>query len=87
MRSSKLSPAEVGVLPLQLRSVSGGFVTLNLVARDHRIVVGDDANFLVGDGEVHAFTKDVCFIRSGRAPALLSDLDALGRATRLGETS
>jgi hypothetical protein len=89
MRSAKdkQPPADVRVLQLQLRSVSGGFVTLNLVATDHRIVIGHDTNFLIGDAQAHAFTQDGLFIRSGRAPALLSDLHALGAATRLGQAS
>ena len=87
MRSAKQPPADVGVFQVQPRSVSGAFVRLHLVATDYRLAVGHDTNFLIGDEEVHAFTPDGFFIRSGRPPALLSSLDPSGAATRLGEAS
>ncbi len=76
-----------GVLHLQVRSVENGIVHLRLTATDHQIVMGQDSDFLIGHGEAHAFTKDGLFIRSGRAPAILNDLRALGAANRLGQVS
>ena len=87
MSPAKVPPAPPGVLQLQVRSVGNGIAHLRLVAMDHQIVIGQDSDFLIGHGEAHAFTKEGLFIRSGRAPAMLSDLLALGAATRLGQVS
>jgi hypothetical protein len=76
--------APAGFLQVQVRSVDGSFVTLNLLATDYRIVLGKDRDYLIGSGATHAFSKDGRFIRSGRSPIMLSDLDETGQVTRVG---
>jgi len=82
-----LPPAQVGFLQMRVRSVDGSFVTLNLLATDHRIVIGQDCDYLIGNGMAHAFSKEGLFIRSGRVPVMSKDLHALGEATRVGQPS
>jgi hypothetical protein len=83
MRSAKVSPAKVGRLQVRVRSVGGPLVTLTLFATDHRIVIGQDCDYLIGNGVAHAFSKEGLFIRSGPAPTILKDLGALGETTSL----
>jgi hypothetical protein len=71
-----LPPAQVGFLQLRVRSVEGPLVTLNLLAIDHRIVIGQDCDYLIGNGIAHAFSKEGLFIRSGPVPITLKDLHA-----------
>jgi hypothetical protein len=89
MPSTKLPllPAQVGFLQLRVRSVDGSLVTLNLLATDHRIVIGQDCDYLIGNGEAHAISKEGLFIRSGPVPTILKDLDALGETTRVEQLS
>lgn len=89
MPSAKLllAPAQVGFLQLRVRSVEGPLVTLNLLAIDHRIVIGQDCDYLIGNGVAHAFSKGGLFIRSGPVPITLNDLHALGEATRVEQPS
>jgi hypothetical protein len=83
MPSAKVPPAQVGVLQLRVRSVEGLIVTLTLHATDHRIVIGQDCDYLIGNGVAHAFSKEGLFIRSGPVPTILKDRGALGQATSL----
>jgi len=46
-------------------------------------VIGQDCDYLIGNGVAHAFSKEGLFIRSGPVPAILKDLHALGEATSL----
>jgi hypothetical protein len=85
--AKRLPPAHVGFLHLRVRSVEGALVPLSLLATDHRIVIGQDCDYLIGNGEAHAFSKEGLFIRSGPAPTILKDLDALGETTRVGQPS
>jgi hypothetical protein len=89
MPSAKLPllPAQVGLLQLRVRSVDGSLVTLNLFATDHRIVIGQDCDYLIGSGVAHVFSKEGLFIRSGPVPIMFKDLHALGEATRVEEPS
>lgn len=73
MSLSKQSPAISGRMSLQVRTVEGHFTVLSLPAIDHRIVAGESANYLVGFGTVHEFSKEGLYVRSGPAPALLSE--------------
>jgi hypothetical protein len=84
MPSAKLllPPAQVGFLQLRVRSIEGTLVTMNLLATDHRIVIGQDCDYLIGNAVAHAFSKEGLFIRSGPVPISLKDLRALGEATR-----
>jgi hypothetical protein len=82
-----LLPAQVGFLPLRVRSVDGSLVTLILLATDHRIVIGQDRDYLIGNGRAHAFSKEGLFIRSGPVPVMSKDLHALGEATRVEQPS
>jgi hypothetical protein len=82
-----LPPAQVGFLQLRVRSVDGSLVTLNLLATDHRIVIGQDCDHLIGNGVAHAFSKERLFIRSGPVPITLKDLHASGQATRVEQPS
>ena len=75
-------PEPVGFLQLRVRSVEGLLVSLALLATDHRIVIGQDCDYLIGNGVAHAFSKEGLFIRSGPVPTMLKDLGALGEATR-----
>jgi len=81
-----LPPAQVGFLQMRVRSVEGTLVALNLLATDHRIVIGQDCDYLIGNGVAHAFSKEGLFIRSGPVPITLKDLH-LGEATRVEEPS
>jgi hypothetical protein len=76
-------PAQVGFLQMQVRNVEGTLVALNLLATDHRIVIGQDCDYLIGNGVAHAFSKEGLFVRSGPAPTMLKDLAALGEAPSL----
>lgn len=87
MPSAKVPPAQVGVLQLRVRSVEGPIVTLTLHATDHRVVIGQDCDYLIGSGVAHAFSKEGLFIRSGPVPTMLKDLGALGEATRVAQPS
>ena len=89
MRSAKplLPPAQVGFLQMRVRSVDGSLVALNLLATDHRIVIGQDCDYLIGNGVAHAFSKEGLFLRSGAVPAILQDLHTLGGATRVEPAS
>ena len=89
MPSTKLllPPAQVGFLQMRVRSVDGSLVALNLLATDHRIVIGQDCDYLIGNGMAHAFSKEGLFIRSGPVPVMSKDLHALGEATRVEEPS
>jgi hypothetical protein len=87
MRSAKVvPPANIGCLQLRVRSVEGPIVTLTLFSTDHRIVIGQDCDYLIGNGVAHAFSKEGLFIRSGPAPTILKDLGALGEAPSLRRT-
>jgi hypothetical protein len=85
--AKQLPPAPVGFLQLRVRSVEGALVPLSLLATDHRIVIGQDCDYLIGNGEAHAFSKEGLFIRSGPVPTILKDLDALGETTRVEQLS
>ena len=89
MPSAKLllPPAQVGFLQMRVRSVDGSLVALNLLATDHRIVIGQDCGYLIGNGMAHAFSKEGLFIRSGPVPIMFKDLQVLGEATRVEEPS
>jgi hypothetical protein len=80
-------PAQVGFLQMRVRSVEGTLVALSLLATDHRIVTGQDCDYLIGNGVAHAFSKEGLFIRSGSVPITLEDLHALGKATRVEQPS
>lgn len=88
MPSAKLlhPPDQFGFLQLRVRSVEGTLATINLLATDHRIVIGQDCDYLIGNGVAHAFSKEGLFIRSGPVPIMLKDLH-LGAATRVEEPS
>ena len=83
MPSAKVPLAQVGFIQLRVRSVEGQIVTLTLFATDHRIVIGRDCDYLIGNGVAHAFSKEGLFVRSGPAPTMLKDLAALGEAPSL----
>lgn len=84
MPSATQPPNPVGsTLQLRVRTIDGGLVTLKLSATDHRIVIGEDCDYLVGNGMLHAFSKDGVFIRSAVVPALLKGLQAIGEAVRV----
>ena len=85
--AKQLPPAPIGFLQLRVRSVEGALVPLSLLATDHRIVIGQGCDYLIGNGEAHAFSKEGLFIRSGPAPTILKDLDALGETTRVEQLS
>lgn len=88
MPSAKLlhPPDQFGFLQLRVRSVEGTLATINLLATDHRIVIGQDCDYLIGNGVAHAFSKEGLFIRSGPVPIMSKDLH-LGAATRVEEPS
>jgi hypothetical protein len=46
---------------------------LDLPATDHRIVIGKDRDYLIGNGVAHAFSKVGLYILSGPVPAVLKD--------------
>ena len=81
MPSAKLllPPDQVDFLQLQVRSVEGTLVTLNLLATDHQVMIGQDCNYLIGNGIAHAFSKAGLFIRSGPVAVLSKDLRAWAR--------
>jgi hypothetical protein len=88
MPSAKLPPpVTAGFLQLRVRSVEGPLVSLALLATDHRIVIGQDCDYLIGNGVAHVFSKQGLFIRSGAVPAILQDLHTLGGATRVEQAS
>lgn len=88
MPSAKLPPSvSAGFLQLRVRSVDGGLVTVSLPATDHRIVIGQDCDYLIGNGIAHAFSKEGLFIRSGPVPTTLEALHALGEATHVDQAS
>ena len=74
MPSAKLPPATSGYLRLQLRSVEGPLVTLDLPAIDHRIIIGKHCDYLIGKGVAHAVSKEGLYILSGPVPTVLNDL-------------
>ena len=83
MRSAKLPPAKPsaelpsatsGYLKLRVRNVEGPIVTLDLLATDHRIVIGPHCDYLIGNGVAHSFSKEGLFILSGPVPTVLKDL-------------
>ena len=78
MSLSKQPPAVTGRMCLQVRRVDGQITVLNLAATDHRLVAGDDRNYLVGFGTVHEFSKEGLYLRSGPAPALLNEVSSSG---------
>jgi len=49
-------------------------LALDLPATDHRIVLGKDCNYLIGNGVAHAFSKEGLYILSGPVPVALNDL-------------
>jgi len=59
---------------LQLRSVEGPLVTLDLPATDHRIIIGKYCDYLIGKGVAHAVSKEGLYILSGPVPTVLNDL-------------
>jgi len=67
LRSAKPSATPPSVtsacLRLRVRSVEGSLVTLDLVATDHRIIIGQRYDYLIGNGVVHAFSAP--YTRSG----------------------
>jgi hypothetical protein len=65
---------------LRVRSVAGSLVTLDLVATDHQIIVGQRYDYLIGNGVAHAFSKEGLFLFSGPVPTVLKDI----RYTRSG---
>ena len=71
-----LPPAQVDFLQMRVRSVEGTLVALNLCATDHRVVIGQDCDYLIGNGIAHEFSKEGLFIRSGPVP--IFSKDALG---------
>jgi hypothetical protein len=79
-----LPPAQIGFLQMRVRSVDGSLVVLALLATDHRIVIGQDCDYLIGNAITHAFSKEGLFIRSGAVPIMSKDLH-LGEATRVEE--
>lgn len=88
MPSAKLlPPIQVGFLQLRVRGVDGGLITVSLPATDHRIVLGQDCDYLIGNGIAHAFSKEGLFIRSGPVPITLEDLHALSEATHVDQAS
>jgi hypothetical protein len=46
---------------------------LALPATDHRVVIGKDRDYLIGNGVAHAFSKVGLYILSGPVPAVLKD--------------
>ena len=60
-------------MSLQVRTVEGHFTVLSLPAIDHRIVAAETCNYLIGFGTVHEFSKEGLYVRSGPAPALLTE--------------
>jgi hypothetical protein len=86
MPSAKVPPVS-GHLRVWLRSVEGPMLALDLPATDHRIVIGQDCNCLIGNGVAHVFSKAGLFVRSGAVPAILQDLHTLGGATRVEQAS
>ena len=74
MSLSKQAPAVTGRMHLQVRTLDGQTTVLSLPATDHRIVAGEARNYLVGFGTVHEFSKEGLYVRSGPAPALLSEV-------------
>jgi hypothetical protein len=87
MPSAKVPLAQVGFIQLRVRSVEGPLVTLTLHATDLRVVIGQDCDYLIGNGVAHAVSKEGLFIRSGPVPTMLKDLHALGEATRVEQPS
>jgi hypothetical protein len=83
MLSAKLPPVRSGSLKLRLRSVAveGPEVTLELPLTDHRIIVGQHCDYLIGNGVAHAFSKEGLYILSGPVPTILKELHTLGDAT------
>jgi len=65
----------------------GGLITVSLLATDHRIVIGQDCDYLIGNGVAHPFSKEGLFIRSGPVPITLEDLHALGEAIHVEQAS
>lgn len=89
MPSAKLllPPAQVGFLQMRVRSVEGTLVALNLFAIDHRVVIGQDCDYLIENGISHEFSKEGLFIRSGPVPVISKDLHAFGRGSRSSNRS
>jgi hypothetical protein len=88
MPSAKLlPPIQVGFLQLRVRSVDGGLSMVSLLATDHRIVIGQDCDYLIGNGVAHAFSKEGLFIRSSPVPITLEDLHALGERAHVDQAS
>jgi hypothetical protein len=56
MPSAKVPPVS-GPLRVWLRSVEGPMLALDLPATDHRIVIGPDCDYLIGNGVAHVFSK------------------------------
>lgn len=76
MSPSKQPPAVTGRMCLQVRTMDGQITVLSLPATDHRIVPGEERNYLVGFGTVHEFSKEGLYVRSGPVPALLNEVSA-----------
>lgn len=51
-------------------------LALDLPATDHRIVIGKQCDYLIGNGVAHAFSKEGLYILSGPVPTVLHDLSA-----------
>ncbi len=81
MSLSKQPPAVSGRMSLQVRTVEGDFTVLSLPATDYRIVTGETANYIIGFGAVHEFSKEGLYVRSGPAPAVLSESVSTGDPT------
>ena len=73
MPSAKIPPV-VGHLRVWFRSVEGPMLALDLPATDHRIVIGKQCDYLIGNGVAHAFSREGLYILSGPAPVVLNDL-------------
>jgi hypothetical protein len=58
---------------MRVRTVEGPLVTLELPATDHRIIIGQDCDYLVGQGTAHVFSKEGLFIVSGPVPVFLTE--------------
>jgi hypothetical protein len=51
-------------------------LALDLPATDHRIIIGKQCDYLIGNGVAHAFSKEGLYILSGPVPTVLHDVSA-----------
>ncbi len=58
-------------------------LALDLPGTDHRIVIGEHCDYLIGNGVAHAISKEGLYILSGPVPSVLSDLLTPGEAARV----